>query len=82
MVDPADPDPFLVQGLIAEIDERLHIHNDLVQLLEGAPEMLREVPETDARSWQILKTQASQQRLMLARQLLGAELERQGLPLY
>jgi hypothetical protein len=56
MVDPAGPDPFLVQGLIAEIDERLHIHSDLVRLLEGTPEMLREVPKTDARSWRILKT--------------------------
>jgi hypothetical protein len=80
VADQAEPDPILLERLIAEIDERLHTLDDLVQLLEQAPEMLSEPLDTHSRNAEIRKSQAAHQKLLVARRLLCAELERQNIP--
>jgi hypothetical protein len=79
MTDSADllepNDSLVVQ--IAELDNRVHMATGLLLLLEGAPEMFQAALQSRSCSDQIVKTQASRQKLMVARQRLCDELERQ-----
>jgi hypothetical protein len=79
MTEQADaPDPAAVRAAMADIDMQMDRLSDVRQMLEGAPEMLQRELEPGLSN-QLLTIKAALQRLHHARQLLSAELERQGL---